>query len=400
MTPSSHPFQALMREAARLTQSGRLHDATQAIRRALGGEGADLAAGPASPGAAHAAGEVLDGCVTEVPARHVAGATDAAPCAHPPAPDTAWADEPDPAAATATAPGHFSAGSHRHAGLTRAFKLYTPPQAGEGRALPLVVMLHGCTQDPDDFAAGTGMNQFAQAQGLYVLYPAQAQDANPQRCWNWFKHNHQQRDRGEPALIAAMTRAVMAEHAIDARRVYIAGLSAGGAMAAIVASAYPELFAAVGVHSGLAPGAASGLPEALAAMRGGSPTPGVRRPPGAPAVPTIVFHGDQDGTVHPRNGEQLMAAALAGIDTTMMRPLPTSPAPAEGGRAGHRATRTVHVGAGGQVQAEHWLVHGAGHAWSGGRAAGSYVDPAGPDASAEMLRFFLEHPMQAESRPC
>ena len=329
-------------------------------------------------GAGQPTGEVLDGFVTEVPASNPAGAADA---------------PPRPEAAT---PGRFSAGSHSHAGLTRAYKLYTPPQAGDGRALPLVVMLHGCTQDPDDFAAGTGMNQLAQAQGFCVLYPAQAQDANPQRCWNWFKHNHQQRDRGEPALIAAMTRAVMAQQGIDARRVYIAGLSAGGAMAAIVATAYPDLFAAVGVHSGLAPGAANGLPEALTAMRSGARTPAAQHAPGAPTVPTIVFHGDQDGTVHPRNGEQVMAAALAGTDTTTI----PSPAPAAGERAGRRVTRTVHVRADGQALAEHWLVHGAGHAWSGGKAPGSYVDPAGPDASGEMLRFFLAHPMQAESPLC
>jgi poly(hydroxyalkanoate) depolymerase family esterase len=378
MNPS-HPFQALMREAARLTQSGRLHDATQALRRALGGIG--TAGVPTARRTGHPGGEVLDGCVTEVPGSHPAAAADA-----PPRPE-------------AITPGRFNAGTHSHAGLTRAYKLYTPPQTGDGRALPLVVMLHGCTQDPDDFAAGTGMNPLAQAQGFYVLYPAQAQDANPQRCWNWFKHNHQQRDRGEPALIAAMTRAVIAEHGIDARRVYIAGLSAGGAMAAIVASAYPELFAAVGVHSGLAPGAATGLPEALAAMRGGSRAPATPRAPGAPAVPTIIFHGDQDGTVHPRNGEQVLAAALAGTDTTIIA-TPASPTTATGERASRRVTRTVHVRAGGQAQAEHWLVHGAGHAWSGGKAPGSYVDPAGPDASQEMLRFFLAHPMQAESPLC
>ena len=218
--------------------------------------------------------------------------------------------------------GEFIAGTHTHASLTRHYKLFVPPGAA-GRPLPLVVMLHGCTQDPDDFAAGTGMNALAREQGFYVLYPAQAQDANPSRCWNWFKHNHQARDRGETAVIATMTHAVIQAHGIDPERVYIAGLSAGGAMAALVAAAYPEIFAAVGVHSGLPPGAARSLPEGLAAMRAGSG--GTVLPAGIPVrmrskasppppselpVPAIVFHGDHDQTVHPRNGEQVVEAVL------------------------------------------------------------------------------------------
>ncbi|CAN7754623.1 MULTISPECIES: extracellular catalytic domain type 1 short-chain-length polyhydroxyalkanoate depolymerase [unclassified Variovorax] len=165
-------------------------------------------------------------------------------------------------------------------------------------------MLHGCTQGLDDFAAGTAMNEAALAQGFFVLYPAQSQQANPQHCWKWFKHNHQRRGRGEPALLAGMTRDVMARHAIDPERVHVAGLSAGGAMAAILGDAYPDLHAAVGAHSGLAAGVASDLPSALAAMKGGG-TNVLSVPSG---VPTVVFHGDADATVHPCNGEQVIAA--------------------------------------------------------------------------------------------
>ena len=360
-------LQDLMRSATKLTQAGRLSEATQAIQRALSGvDGAVRAT--AAHALADASAMVLDGCVFEVPA-------------------------PGPAAA-APATAVFSGGMHTHATLTRAYKLFVPPGRAE-RPRALVVMLHGCTQDPDDFAAGTGMNDAALEQDFVVLYPAQSQDANPSRCWNWFKHNHQQRGSGEPALIASMTSAVIKEQGIDPQRVYIAGLSAGGAMATIVAESYPDIFAAVGVHSGLPRGAASSVPEALSVMNIGVAATGqharTRRADVAPGaqVPTIVFHGDQDRTVHPRNGEQVIAAALGAAAAGTAR--------VEQGvsRQGRRYTRSTHVGEGGRALAEHWLLHGAGHAWSGGRAAGSYTDVAGPDATGEMLRFFFEHRLRS-----
>ncbi len=260
-------------------------------------------------------------------------------------------------------------------------------------------MLHGCTQDPDDFAAGTGMNELGREQDFFVLYPAQSRGANASRCWNWFSEQHQAREAGEPALLASMARAVIAQHGIDPRRVYIAGLSAGGAMAAIVAAAYPDVFAAVGVHSGLPCGAAGDLGEALKVMKSGMPDaarPGIVRrvhfarpaqPRPSAKLPTIVFHGDQDRTVHPRNGEQVIAASLD-------RAAPVVSPRVERGVTGEglRYTRSTYAGEGGDSIAEHWLVHGAGHAWSGGDARGSYTDRRGPDASREMLRFFLEHP--------
>ncbi len=173
-------------------------------------------------------------------------------------------------------------------------------------------MLHGCTQGPDDFAVGTGMNRLAEERGFIVAYPAQPSSANPSACWNWFDLANQRRDQGEPAIIAGLTRAVMAEFAVDPAHVYVAGLSAGGAMAATLGATYPELYAAVGVHSGLPHGAAADLPSAFAAMHGGAkPTAGKRRPKGS--VRTIVFHGRSDSTVHPSNSEAILADVRAGL---------------------------------------------------------------------------------------
>jgi poly(hydroxyalkanoate) depolymerase family esterase len=378
---------ALMNEATALTRSGRLQEATDVIQRALRGTPA------AQPGSAAPADDdslvVLDGCVFEVDEVPPTAAVPAKP-ATPNAPAATAA--PRVFSDATPGPGEFTRGTHTEAGLTRHYKLYAPPGA-QGRALPLVVMLHGCTQDPDDFAAGTAMNERAREQGFFVLYPAQAADANPQRCWNWFKHNHQRRGSGEPAVIAGMTREVLERHGIDANRVYIAGLSAGGAMAALVAAAYPDLFAAVGIHSGLPGGSASSVPEALAAMSSGSAS--VRAGTAPLAVPTIVFHGDEDRTVHPRNGEQLIMGMLNAATTTSLRAV-SQPQVQQGVSArGTRYTRSTYAGAEGQALGEHWVVHGAGHAWSGGSVAGSYTDAKGPDATREMLRFFFGHPRAA-----
>jgi len=251
---------------------------------------------------------------------------------------------------------------------SRSYSLYLPPKHAT-RGMPLVVMLHGCKQDPEDFAAGTRMNRLADELGFAVVYPAQSGRANVSSCWNWFQPVHQRRE-GEPSLIAGITREVIERYGLDARRVYVAGLSAGGAMAAVMGNAYPELYAAMGIHSGLGYAAASDVASAFVAMQG----KGVRNT-STPGIPMIVFHGDDDTTVHPSNGEHAIAGTLEKM---------------EKGRANGRAfTRTVHWNAEGRAVLEHWLVHGAGHAWSGGSASGSFADPAGPDASREMLRFFL-----------
>ncbi|MBT3065324.1 PHB depolymerase family esterase [Rhodoferax sp. U11-2br] len=336
----------LLRQASQLTQSGRLAEATAAIQRLLHGRQPGAALTPsASPAAAP---DVRDGGVIEV----------------------------NTAGTAKLSQGEFISGSHSHQQLTRRYKLYVPP-GHLGKTLPLVVMLHGCKQNPDDFAAGTGMNQCAQALGLFVLYPEQAADANPSACWNWFQHQHQQRGAGEPALIASLTQAITQQYNIDAQRVYVAGLSAGGAMAAVLAVAYPDIFAAVGVHSGLPAGAASNVAQALMVMKRGrtSDTPAI-------SLPTIVFHGDADSTVHPHNGEQLVASARGRV--------PGQPQLEHGLSAqGQAYTRSIWPAQPGRAAVEYWQLHGAGHAWSGGRAEGSFTNPQGVDASAEMLRFFL-----------
>ncbi len=355
-------FQRLMVEAGRMTRVGDLRAATTAIQNALRQRMSNARA--SMPDDAGNALERVERSESDAVSKTVPefgpGAAPAAPMPHP------------------GGISNVTTGRHADGHGGRDYRLFVPPQAGNA-PLPLVVMLHGCTQNADDFAAGTAVDALAEKQGFYVLYPEQSAQANPQRCWNWFKHNHQQRDRGEPALLAGMVKQVMSTHRVDPARVYVAGLSAGGAMAAILGATYPEIFAAVGVHSGLAAGAATDLPSALAAMRQGGPS----RASAGLGVPTIVFHGDADATVHPSNGEHVVAASAGSAEISAER---------IESAAGRAATRRVHRTREGRVLAEHWLVHGAAHAWSGGTRHGSYTDPQGPDATVEMLRFFFQHP--------
>jgi poly(hydroxyalkanoate) depolymerase family esterase len=264
---------------------------------------------------------------------------------------------------------------------SRHYKLYVPSRH-IGEALPLVVMLHGCTQSPDDFAAGTRMNDVAEEHTFLVAYPAQSQSANISKCWNWFNANDQQRGRGEPSIIAGITREIVDEFQVEPGRIYIAGLSAGGAAAAIMGSAYPDLYAGIGVHSGLACGAASDLPSAFAAMRRGAAARLPHHNGARTIIPTIVFHGDHDTTVNLVNGDEVIsqAKAVAYLRDEVI----------QGEAGGLHYTRTVHMGEGGQPVLEQWVLHGGGHAWSGGSTAGSYADPRGPDASREMMRFFFD----------
>ena len=280
------------------------------------------------------------------------------------------------------------------------FNLYVPPltpvasTTEESTNVPLVVMLHGCKQDAPDFARGTSMNELAAQTPCMVLYPEQLPKANQMRCWNWFDSAHQGRHAGEPAMLAALTRHVIARYPVDPTRVYIAGLSAGGAMAAIVAAHYPDLFAAVGVHSGLPPGAAHNVISAFSAMRHG----GRSRAPGDPAalkdvMPTIVFHGDADSTVHPDNGDQIVLAAIAALKASgvpLTRSVIPQELPAPTGEMRH-TLRTVYSDGDHRHYVEYWSVEAGPHAWSGGNAAGSFTDPHGPNASAAMLAFFLQH---------
>jgi poly(hydroxyalkanoate) depolymerase family esterase len=273
---------------------------------------------------------------------------------------------------------------------SRAYKVYIP-SGYQGQAVPLVVMLHGGTQTPDDFAAGTRMNVIAEEETCLVVYPAQPSHANPAKCWNWFRPNDQRRDRGEPSLIAGITRQIMHDYAIDPRRVYVGGLSAGAAAAAVMGATYPDLYAAIAVHSGLACGVADDLISAFVAMRQGdsrtSSAPGeatVAPDDQKPFVPTIVFHGDRDTIVHPRNADHVIARSTR--TTALQKKVHRGQVP-----GGHAYTCTIHTDANGQAILEQWCIHGAGHAWSGGSPAGSYTDPRGPDAAREMLRFFRDH---------
>ncbi|MES2296831.1 MAG: PHB depolymerase family esterase [Pseudomonadota bacterium] len=383
-------FLGRMMEAARQAKTMDAGAAGAAIQKALAAAGLLPAKGKdgrdaASPG-------MIDLNAPPPRSRHPVGEADAmldgarrTPWSMPGHTKQHTPGHPPPAA---DAPGQFLQRAFSAPAGTRHYKLYVPARPATGPR-PLIVMLHGCTQTADDFATGTAMNALAEEHGCLVLYPEQASGANASRCWNWFEPSHQERDGGEPSLIAGMTERVIEEWQADRTRVYVAGLSAGGAMAAIVAAAYPDLYAAAGVHSGLAVGSARDLITGLAAMKkapsgGAGETAGKLRK----RVPVIVFHGDQDNTVHSANGGAVLEQFL--------HLTPDSPHEAlrstreRLGEAGGRAyTKTVMCDSRGRSVGEYWEVHGAGHVWSGGKRAGSYTDPAGPDASAEMLRFFL-----------
>ena len=383
----TYRFSPGMTEAVRLTQAGQLTEATALIRALLQNPGKPADA-PAQQDSG--SGDLIEGTATRLdpvtpspePQRGAARkrqslretlreiAAGGMPAQSPlSGPDL---ELPEGAA--------FALHTHRSARAARDYRLYVPSTARQV-PMPLIVMLHGCTQTPEDFAAGTGMNVLAEEFGCLVAYPAQPSGANSSKCWNWFRPEDQGRDRGEPALIAGIIRDILRTHPVDPARVYVAGLSAGGAAAAIVAAAYPDLIAAVGVHSGLPVGAARDVPSAFAAMRSGAGAGA--RAAGTP-MPTITLHGDADTTVHPKNGAAVAArarSAYKGLKKSVVQ------GTSEGGRA---YRRTCHAAQGVTV-AEEWEVAGAGHAWAGGRAAGSYTDPAGPDASREMVRFFLSH---------
>lgn len=374
-------FNAGMAEATALTKAGKLQEATALIQTLLGKGQTPSAVAP---------DDVVEGTFTRL---EEAPEPKVKPAPRNASPRTGLAETlrkigaggmPGPAPLGAktvgVSPGaQFLALTYTSAQGSRDYRLYVPANRTDG-LMPLVVMLHGCTQSPEDFAIGTGMNDIAEEFGCLVAYPAQPSGANAQKCWNWFRAEDQGPDRGEPALLAGIVQQVLRDQSADPSRVYVAGLSAGGAAAAIVAAAYPDLFQAVGVHSGLAVGAAQDVVSAFSAMR--SATAGKRQPR---SVPTIAFHGLADTTVHPGNGDAVVTQALAsrpGLRRTTLK------GTAAGGRSYSVAS---HVGPDGRSMVEQWNIAGAGHAWAGGHASGSYTDPNGPDASREMMRFFLQH---------
>lgn len=402
---TSAGIQGGMAEAMRLMQAGQLNEATALIQRNLGSQAGTPTMSNTQPAPMETIARFMPtgagtDALTSLPTMPggLFGGQGMPQFGMPTT--TARTSTPNqapftPPAEASPGAGRFVTGSYTNGAGTRGYKLYIP-SGSTGEPLPLLVMLHGCTQSADDFAAGTHMNELAESGEFLVVYPEQAQNANISKCWNWFQAGDQQRDRGEPSIIAGITRQVSETHPVDKGRIYVAGMSAGGAMAVIMAATYPDLYAAVGVHSGLAYGAAHDMASAFNAMRqGGSDIarvfPRAVEAEGAVdlagPVPTIVFHGDRDGTVHQRNGEQVLHQWTGGA---MGAPKAKVRRGQESG--GHAYTRSVYESADGEPVAERWLVHGAGHAWSGGSPRGSYTDPQGPDASAEMVRFFLEHP--------
>jgi poly(hydroxyalkanoate) depolymerase family esterase len=389
--------QDIIREATRLTRAGQLVEATALLQRMLRGESAPDASSDTGGRIALAGPLIIDAKANAVEE------TDSPPQSEPatsaqPRMFRALLDRKEgrsgiglrgvmkraPLSTPDIVPegARFIERTYSSPAGSRAYRLFIPSRYRE-QPLPLVVMLHGCTQSPDDFAAGTRMNFLAEEQNCFVVYPAQPSQANQSKCWNWFRAADQQRGRGEPSLIAGITRQIMDDYLVDRKRVYVGGLSAGAAAAAVMGATYNDLYAAIGIHSGLACGVATDLPSALVAMRqGGSGhkvVSGDRLP-----LPTIVFHGDRDTTVHPNNGGQILEQSVR--TTSTQKRVHRGQVP-----GGHAYTRTILSDASGRGMLEHWNIHGAGHAWSGGSPAGSYTDPRGPDATREMLRFFLEH---------
>ncbi|WP_119067871.1 alpha/beta hydrolase family esterase [Rubrobacter indicoceani] len=383
-------MQSSMTEATRLTREGRLAEATALIQRTLGGGGTAPAGPSGSPGrvfdvASEFIRETTQSAEPEEPKSETASRKThnlrrppVPPRPHRGAPRRPEAPNVSPSEAGGKNRGTFFGKTFANRAGSRSYKLYVPGGYG-GQEVALVVMLHGCTQNADDFARGTTMNALAEKHTFLVAYPEQNQSSNMNRCWNWFKASDQGRGAGEPSIIAGITCEVIGEYNVAPGRVYVAGMSAGGAMAAVVADAYPDLYSAVGVHSGLVSGAAHDLPSAFSAMQGTGPG-GQAKAPGERRTPAIIFHGDRDTTVSPKNAVRLISHYRTG----------TAEHDAEQGRSpgGRAYTKTLYPDAEGRIAVESWSVSGLGHAWSGGDASGSYTDPTGPDASARMLDFF------------
>jgi poly(hydroxyalkanoate) depolymerase family esterase len=375
-------WNATMADALRLTREGRLMEATALIQQGLGTTGHPAPARPMPAEMLHDRGKargLLDRLRAQLPVELPVGLPGNSPLVRPAGSAAA--------AAAASAPG----GEIRHlsyVGATgsRTYDLYLPT-GYTGEPVPLVVMLHGGTQDATDFAAGTRMNDLAEQHTFIVAYPEQSTAANTGGYWNWFRPDDQRRDAGEPAILAGITRQIMSDHAVDPTRVYISGFSAGGAMAAVMAATYPDLYAAAGVHSGLSHGSAHDVPSAFEAMQNGGTTGRTID------VPLIVFHGDRDNIVAPVNADRLIAsriAASSGFDGGAGLRVSATTDGAD--NPGRRHSRKVYRDLDGRVVAERWIVHGGSHAWFGGSPVGSYTDAQGPDASAEMVQFFYEHP--------
>jgi poly(hydroxyalkanoate) depolymerase family esterase len=297
------------------------------------------------------------------------------------------------AAAPAAPPGRVEYGTWGDGAPERRWRLYVPAARAAGGAAPLLVFLHGCTQDADDVARGTRLDEVAERHGFVVLYPEQPAGANALRCWNWFEPAHQRRDAGEPALLAALVGRVAAEQKVDPARVHVAGMSAGGAMALLLAASYPERFASAASASGVPVGAVTGAAQAWQVMRAGataeqSAPEAVRERMAtrARAVPLLVLHGGADATVVPSNGRRTAEQWAAAIGATERVPVDRSTP--DHMRA---ATREGWRAPGGRTLVEYVEIAGLGHAWSGGSTTGTYADAEGPAASELLATFLAQH---------
>lgn len=342
-------FLRTMKQATRATRAGNPTQATRLIQEALRGRG------DAAPAEADYDGVTIEGRVVQ--------------------------DNDSKGRSTqrgATGASMLTRSFYCKAGA-RDYRLFLPSTAPDG-VRGLVMMLHGCSQNADDFARGTAMNDHAEKHGLIVAYPCQTTEYNAHGCWNWFEPGNQMRGAGEPAILAGIAQEIAATHGVPEGAVFVAGLSAGGAMAAVLGATYPDVFSAIGVHSGLAAGAANTVTAAFGAMQGKGGRATLVQDASGAAPRVMVIHGTADSTVSPVNGAHVLAAA--GVAHPLARRVVAT-------EPDGRTTIVRLEMPDGTVVAEHREVTGLAHAWSGGDAAGSFTAPAAPDASAAMVAFFL-----------
>jgi poly(hydroxyalkanoate) depolymerase family esterase len=296
--------------------------------------------------------------------------------------------------------GNLSRGSYTSSAGTLSYETYVPASYKQGSQMPLIVALHGCTQTADNFRTQTRFDDLAASKGFIVVYPEQSKANNNLTCWNWFQQADMQRGSGEPSLIAGITKTVQAKYGVDPNKVYVGGLSAGGAMAAVMGATYPDIYAAIGVGSGCeysAGAPCAGYQSADPEQAGKSAHQAMGT--NARVLPFIVFQGDQDTTVPPVNAQQAVRAGQVMADLAddgdENGSIPTGAAKVVNGQApgGESYTVSFYNDGTGKELAQYWLVHGMGHAWSGGDASQQFSDPKGPDESLAMYDFFMDHPM-------
>ena len=298
------------------------------------------------------------------------------------------------------AAGSLVKGSYTGPDGTLSYEVYVPSGYVAERRVPLIVALHGCSENAEQFRQVTRFDELAEAKNAIVVFPDKSSYADSTSCWNWFKTSHMQRGTGEPALIAGVVDKVRQNYAIDDRRIYATGLSAGGAMASVMSATYPDVFAAAGVGSGCEYAAGA----SCAGYRGIDPEDAGQRAyqamgTQAREVPVIVFQGDQDKTVPEVNAEQLVQQWQAtddwADDGARNSTIPADPVkvkdPAPSG-GGHTYTVRDYADGQGNELIQFWVVHGMGHAWSGGCDCEAYADTNGPNESAAMYAFFMSHP--------